>query len=297
MGRALLPAHGDGGAQAGSLWARSSLDFALRRGRAWRAGLDSAVGPRVRCPGWPIAGRSRCGRESRCCRHARCTWGFPSSPRCEWPRPTQGEGAGRGVQRSVAPDRVPTQRLRWLALALSRIPALGETSRWPQVASDNANAIQCLCRWAGAFWMRNCRARTLPIGLLSHEHSLVPLVVWRVGRPCRRLVGRGDSHAGPNSAGAPRTAFRRYRDPGQIGGRPDDEGASQHSRATAHQEFPAVCDTASGISCCCSFWPGCASPGCLFPPCDGRAGTSSQAPGRPRDVLQRRIRRLTVGRR
>ena len=68
------------------------------------------------------------------------------------------------MQRSVAPDRVPTQRFRWLALALSRIPALGETSRWPQVASDNADAIQCLCRWAAAFSMRNCWTRRLPIG-------------------------------------------------------------------------------------------------------------------------------------
>ena len=161
--------------------------------------------------------------------------------------PPREKGQGAALQRGVAPDRVPTQRFRWLVLPLSRIPALGETSRLPQVASDNANAIQCLCRWAGAFSMRNCRARTLPIGLLSHEHRLVPLVVWRVGRPCRRLVGRGDSHAGSNSAGASRTAFRSYRDPGRIGGRPDDEGASQHSRATAHQKFPAVCDPASRI--------------------------------------------------
>jgi hypothetical protein len=116
--------------------------------------------------------------------------------------------------------------------------------RWP---ATTPTQFSVCADGRAALAVRNCWTRRRPIGLLSHEHGLVPLVVRRVGRPCRRLVGRGDSHAGSNSAGASRTAFRSYRDPGRIGVRPDDEGASQPSRATAHPEFPAVCDPASRI--------------------------------------------------
>ena len=49
---------------------------------------------------------------------------FP--PRCERPRPTPGrKGRARRTAR-VAPDRVPTQPLRWSISSLSCIPSLGE---------------------------------------------------------------------------------------------------------------------------------------------------------------------------
>ena len=162
------------------------------------------------------------------------------------PHPGRGGRARRCSAASLLIGCQPSASDGWS----SRSPAsplwgrLPGCPRWPattptqfSVCADGLGRSRCATVGHGHF-QSGCSVMNIAWSRWLFGAWAVLAAVWLVVATLM-LVQTRPEHRGP--------PFGVTETQDEFGVRPDDEGASQHSRATARQEFPAVCDPASRI--------------------------------------------------